>query len=806
MKYNSLFVVLLFIFQLSTAQVDKRTYYADEGLTPREQSVDFTHLKLELAFEPKNKKVKGKATETFTVLRKEIDSLFIDGIKMTYFNVLLDGKKVDYKKSDYGLTLYFNEKLKWNNEHSIEIEYEAHPKKGIYFIGWDDTTGESRKQIWTQGQGIDNRHWIPMYDERNDKVVSEMIINFPEGYEVLSNGVLLSKEKVSLQMNKPPIRWHYKISEPHSPYLIMLGIGNYGIKETKSAGGIPIKLYYYPDQKEQVEPTYIHSVEMFDLFEKEIGVPFPWKTYSQIPVQDFMYGAMENTTATIYGDFYMVDERGFLDRNYVRVNAHELAHQWFGNMVTARSPAHHWLHESFATHFDMMYQAIFFGKDHYDFLKRDYTLQCLSASRSDVRPLAHSKAGTVRHYFKGALIIQMLKEVVGKEQYNEAVKYYLNKHAYGNVDSKDLLVAFHERLGLSLDWFWEQWIYKGGEPKYEVDFKQKKKKGTFTVRQTHEQNDLVGLFKMPIVFEVHFEDGTKSTKKVWIEKDTSVVEFDLGKKKVDYVLFDPDSRILKEVSFPKSAEMLKVQAEKAKHMIDRYDAYRALDTMSFKGKNKFLMERFDKENFHLNKGELINQLAREEDLYEEILLKGVNAPSTDVKKAALNNTLKVSPEMEEEYVQLLSDSSYVVIERSLELLTLNNPENAEKYLELTKGMKGDRSNNIHVTRLKIIALVQGSEEALNELIDHSSAKHEFLTRSNAMKALTDINYVNTRALDNILEARLHFNSRLRVKAHQALEHFQNQEKYRQLVSDYITSKNWTEKEKKALKRYTVEAD
>ncbi|GIV43323.1 MAG: hypothetical protein KatS3mg035_0446 [Bacteroidia bacterium] len=131
----------------------------------------------------------------------------------------------------------------------------------------------------------------------------------------------------------------------------MLGIGEYGIEKRQTKSGTPVYLYYYPDQPQKVQPTYLYSTECIEFMEKETGIPFPWESYSQIPVQDFMYGAMENTTATIFGDFYHVDPRGFLDRSYIRVNVHELTHQWFGDLITHRSPTDIWLHESFATYY-----------------------------------------------------------------------------------------------------------------------------------------------------------------------------------------------------------------------------------------------------------------------------------------------------------------------------------------------------------------------------------------------------------------------------------------------------------------------
>ncbi|MDA9782967.1 M1 family metallopeptidase [Vicingaceae bacterium] len=797
-------IIILFLFQqyISQAQDKTRTYYADDALIQRERFVDFSHLKLEVSFVPKEKLVRGKVQERFTVLRKEIDTLFLDAIDMTFFEVKLDGEQVEYVKYKNGITLKFPKSLHWNEKHEIEIVYEAIPKKGLYFIGWDDPTGRSRKQIWTQGQGIDNRHWIPMYDERNNQLVSEMIVTFDAKYKVLSNGKLVLQSELKEQ-NKT--KWHYQISHRHAPYLIMLGIGDYGIKSEKSASGVPMNFYYYPGQENQIEPTYRYSKEMFEFFEKEIGVPYPWETYSQIPVQDFIYGAMENTTATIFGDFYLIDSSGFLDRNYVRVNAHELAHQWFGDMVTARSAAHHWLQESFATHYDLMYQKEAFGEDHYNWVRRDYNNQAIEESKKNLKPIAHSEGGTVRHYPKGAHVLQMLKYVVGRKQFNAAIKYYLEKHAYSNVDSDDLLTAFHEKLGLSLDWFWEEWVYKGDEPHYLVDFKVKKDLVRFEVIQMQEEKELSSTFRMPIVFEVYFEDGSKEMKRVMVECDTSEIQISLKGRKIEYVLFDPNSEVMKQVAFEKSKDMWKAQAEKAEHMIDRYDALVSLSDLNFKDKDNFFLKRFEQEYFHGIKSLIVKELSGEKSkLKEEIVLKALTDEDAEVRKTALFSISEMTPKIEQELIKCLKDSSYKNVETALEVLCVSNLEGSNKYLELTNGKVGNRSRNIEITWLKIATIINKDRALAEKIVDYTSDSYEFLTRTNAMQALRNIQYLNEDAMNNLLEARFHFNSRLRNSAATTLDYFAEIDAYKSSLSVFFRLKTLTEKQKEVFQKYIID--
>lgn len=798
MRFNLLAAFLLFAFS-TYSQVEKRTYLADDDLVPVAHTVDMLHLKLNAAFEPEKKLIKGEVEQSFEVLRKELDSLVLNAIRMKVEEVSLNGSAVNYRNTARELIIYFEKPLVWNTQHKLRIKYQATPKKGLYFIGWNDPLGKSRKQIWTQGQGIDNRHWIPMYDEKNDKLTTEMIIEFDEGYEVLSNGKKLKEKKIA---NGKKL-WHYRISHPHPTYLIMLGIGKYAKDERKTESGVPMKLYYYPDQEEQLEPTYRYSVAMFDYFEKEIGVPYPWETYAQIPVQDFMYGAMENTTATLFGDFYLVDSRGYLDRNYVRVNAHELAHQWFGDMVTARSSAHHWLQESFATHYDLVYQGEAFGQDHFDWTRRNYNLQALQASKADLKPIAHSKAGTVRHYPKGAFVLEMLKYAVGREQFNAAIQYYLQKHAYGNVDSEDLLIAFHEKLGLSLDWFWEDWVYRGGEPEYEVHFNQLAYKATFKVKQAHEQNDLVDLFKMPIVFQLHFKDGSMQEKQIIIEQQTQEVSFTIPSgKEVSFPLFDPNNQILKKVTFPKSTEMLKAQAENAPFMLDRYDAIVALIQAEFANKEDFLMKRYHEETFHAIKAEILKYFIPQLNENAALLARmAIDVGDTEVKKALLASTLRVPEELESEYSKLLQDSSYQVVEQALTLLCFYYPKNAENYLAACEGVMGDRSHNVRIEWLKQAYLHRGKIEYVQELGDLCGESYEFLTRTKAAEALKELNYLDPKALANMLNATFSFNRRLVGPVRAVIDHFFEQAAYKQMIVNYVSIKEWEEDEFKKVNRY-----
>lgn len=766
---NKLFFIA-FLFLTISIKSQNRIYVKDKKLMPREHNVDMTHLFLDIKFEPVIGKVIGNVSLSFTPLLSKIDTLYLDAPNIQVHSIKMEGKEVSFSQNEKGITLNFSENLSWGNKYTITIDYHCFPRKGIYFIGWNDKQNISRKQIWTQGQGIDNRHWIPHYDDMNDKLITEIIVHFDKDYKVLSNGSLIEKTEEENNL----IRWHYKITKPHASYLIMLGIGKYNILKETSENGIPLNLWYYPDWEERIASAYHLSKELFDYLEREIDVPYTWENYSQIPVQDFMYGAMENTTATLFGDFYFVDSVSFNDINYVYVNAHELAHQWFGNCITSRTSSHHWLQESFATYYGYMVEKEFFGKDYFDNTRRKAKEKSLKEALKNNNPIACSYSGSVRKYPKGAMVLDMLKYIVGKEEYRKSIKHYLEKHAYKNVDSEDLLIAFHETLGYSLDWFWEQWIYKGGEPSYNVEYKRILQEITFIVEQIHDTSNLVGLFKMPIIFEIHCTDGSFIRKTKWIKKQKEEVKMKIPKgKKVAYVLFDVDNKILKNVAFKKTYNMLKAQVISAKSLLDRHDALLNLRETDYAKKKKLLFEIFNKEEFYLLKTEVINQLENKDAklLITDFTEKHTNQNDVKVKNALLNK-LEVSEQTIDFFLNALEDLSYRNKALAYKKLVTYNPDILNQDMERNTNGENDYGRKLNIIKLGLFidyGVSKDSIMAVDQLIEYTSSSFEFLTRVNAISLLKNRNIYNEILVNNLLNAIYNPNKRLNKPAKKYLK-------------------------------------
>lgn len=804
---KKLLIAFLSIGTLASAQNTYRSYFKD-ATTYREHPLDITRMKVEVSFDTQKSLVKGKVTHSFMVLQKQVDSVFFDGPGINIKSALLGNQNLPFYTTDKGVWVKPTKALQWDQTNTITFEYEATPRKGLYFIGWNVPENPVknpfavRKQIWTQGQGVDNRYWIPMYDDMNDKFITETVVTFENGYEVLSNGNLLKK---TANKNNTTT-WHYSMTKPHAGYLLMLGIGKYSIKKTKSARGIPMNLYYYPEFADRAEPTYRYSEMMVDFLEQETGINYPWESYSQIMVQDFLYGAMENTTATVFGDFFNVDERAYLDRNYVGVNCHELTHQWFGDYITARDWRDTWLQESYATYYPKMLTKKLFGDDAYNWQRRGEQNSAIEATKRDKFPIRHTNAGSARNYPKGSNVISMLSYVLGEEQWKRALNHYLKTHAYGNVETNDLQQAIQDKLGIDMSWFFDQWVLRGGEPQYTVHYedlmgKDGSRHTEIAVEQTHQRDEVIGFFKMPIAFEVHYTDGSFERVVDMIQEQFEVVKVpNKDKKEIAFVLFDPNSMVMKTVNFKKSYNELKAQVTKAPNMLDRYDALVALREHDVEKKRELLMEVFRNEKFHAMKSEVITQLINDEVTNYQLLSvfneKEPQAKLTFIKAYNGNNTLCLSA-----IAKALTDNSYDVVQAALEKICKLDAVNVKMYLPIVKEVYGmNNSVNIKYHELGVIYNIDADEHA-KALINYASNQWEFRTRNNAFAAIKASGVYSAVLIPHLFDAMLNTNSRLAGPAAELTNFLATKTTNLNDMQNYFNTMNYGKAQKDILIKY-----
>lgn len=799
--------ILAICFALATSTAfsqhnEIHCYYHDHGAHERDRNIDIDHMKLEVSFEPAIKKVTGKVTHTFHCLQDNIDTIFLDGPGIQVSKATLDGNAIETSSNQNGIVCYTKITKAYQTSHTLVLEYTATPKKGIYFIGWNqnnisDPATMTRKQIWTQGQGIDNRHWIPMIDDRGDKFVTEVVVKFDKDYKVLSNGdCILNKE------NKDGTRtWHYKINHQHAGYLLMLAIDKYAIKSTKTSRGTPIHFWYYPEHPERVEATSLHSEKIIEFLEDETGVKYPWGSYSQVMIQDFLYGAMENTTATTFGDFFWVDNRAFLDRNYIGVNAHEATHQWFGDLITSRNDADHWLQESFATYYPGLFMGSVYGNDEQTWYFRGQMNGALAAGAANNLPVAHSQAGSGRHYPKGASVLYMLQHIMGRENFNRGIKTYLDRYAFQGVVTEDLEKAMMDATGMNMDWFFDQWIHRGGEPIYNVSWKNLNKATEIQITQKQSFDPTVEYFSMPVDFAVYYTDGTVDRKTAIVSGAYTSVEIaNPNSKTVDFILFDEGSFILKKVNFEKTTAQYLSQLEKASFTIDRYDALLALSKLPIEQKRDALIKAYSRETYKQMLAEIAKQLTLAGDF--SFMQRAANSKHVDVRKAVISNA-PLNSETLTLFENALTDSSYALIETALLKLWEYAPAFDKRltYLEKIQHLNGYTMNlKIRYLELACEIFPDMKKQNIGILSDFTSDLYEFRTRINAMQALQRLNACNTQIVKNLFSCLLNFNSRLNNPAKDVLMYFKEQTAYARMIKETLNDDGYTAEQKKHIRQ------
>jgi aminopeptidase N len=476
--------------------------------------VDFIQCDASVALDFESKSIDGTISYKFQVL-SEIDSIRIDAKNMYFKDVAVNGKLVNYKNNKKELILFEGYK-KGRNE--VSFSYKAMPKQTLYFFGVVE-----EQQIWTQGQGKYTSNWLPSFDDVNEKVVFNLFVNNKNKFQVVSNGILKSKK---YNQQAETSSYQFKMKNPMSSYLVMLAIGNFNHQTQISASGIPLEMYYQPKDSAKFDFTYKDSKTIFDFLEKEIGVKYPWKIYRQIPVEDFLYAGMENTTSTIFAQDFVVDESGFNDRNYINVNAHELAHQWFGDLVTAKTGKHHWLQEGFATYYALLAERKIFGEDYFYYAMYKNSLLLQKEAKTDTIPILNEKASSYSFYQKGAWALFVIRESIGEKKFNKAVKNYLKKYQFKNVETADFLNEIAAVSDFDIIKFQKEWLEDYHFKTEQANDLLKKNESIQTLVEIQKQKNKAFADKESYFKEIMKSNGFYALKReiIYQIKDVSFVE------------------------------------------------------------------------------------------------------------------------------------------------------------------------------------------------------------------------------------------------------------------------------------------
>jgi aminopeptidase N len=553
---------------------------ADEPYA-RSRDYDLQNVKTHLWFDTDQRKVRGEVTHTIAMLRNDVAQIQFDSVDLKIATVTLDGKDAKFSTTDATVIVPLPGPSRRGEHHEVFIRYDGQPKKGLYFVLPDKNYPNRPKEVWTQGEAEDTRYYIPIYDYPNDRTTSEMILTVPGTWLTISNGSLVSVKDESDGTKT----WDWKQSEPLSTYLISAVAGEF-VEKKDTWRGIPVRYVVPRGQEDTIDSTFSRTRQMLDLFSDKLGVPYPWAQYAQSSVNDFVEGGMENTSATT------LTTRGLvapglapeLRRGSDDLDSHELAHQWFGDLITCRDWANIWLNEGFATYFEHYWAEQRYGADEaaYEFWqdqagwfrqKRLYPVPIVTRNFED----SIEYAGNV--YDKGGWVLKMLRTKLGDDDFFRGLHYYLETNRGQNVVTADLEKAIDHSTATNVDHFFHQWIWRAGAPKYEVSYTydDAAHQVKLKVKQTQKVEGMVDLFDMPVEVEISTANGRKAfTIQVGKAEETFLLAADSTPQ---MVLFDKGDNILKTLEFKKDAAALIYQLKNAETVPDRADAAVALAAM-----------------------------------------------------------------------------------------------------------------------------------------------------------------------------------------------------------------------------------
>jgi len=556
------------------------------------------HILLDLEVQPIEKTVSGTVTHWVKVIFPEQKSIRLDQIGLTIQEASVAGKKTSFSIDGNTLNIDLGENsLQPGDVFEFSVRYSVQdPKRGLYFTGPDPDYPHKRHQVWSQGQDEDSRYWFPTFDYPNQKATSEVIVTVPQGFTAVSNGALLSQQD---QENRS--RFHYRLGTPHVTYLITLVVAEFEAWQEEGPRGLPLQYFVAPGRKSEGELAFGNTPKMIEAFEKKTGIFFPYEKYSQAAVQDFIFGGMENTSATTQTDLTLHDARAHLDFSSDPLVSHELAHQWFGDLLTCRDWSHGWLNEGFATFMERVWvesnSSIKNGFPEGGFEEaKYYSYQDLKEYLTDDhhsyrRPIVCNSyiepidLFDTHLYQKGGLVLNLIRYLLGEELFWKSIQLYVSRHQGQSVETLDLIRAIEDATGRNLRRVFDEWVFQAGYPEFEVSYQwhhdQKLVELLIQQKQTDGQATLVKegavtpLFHLPVQIEMTCEGGKKQVQKIEVGEARERVFIPVQSKPL-MVRFDRDHWIPKTLKFPRPKEMLLYQLKNDSDCMGRIEAIQEL--------------------------------------------------------------------------------------------------------------------------------------------------------------------------------------------------------------------------------------
>ncbi|MEO7653665.1 MAG: M1 family aminopeptidase, partial [Bryobacteraceae bacterium] len=534
----------------------------------RDRTFDLRHVKLDLALDLPARRLAGTATLRLAPLADGLEIVELDSVGLAIERITASGVPLRFHSTSDKLRIQLARAIAAGQAIDIAIRYSARPSKGLVFILPDKEHPGRSPQVWSQGFPEDNRYWFPVYDFPNDKATSELSITVPAGWQAVSNGRLISTAGGT---------FHWLQDKPQSTYLISLVAGEFD-RVSEQADGIELSYYVPRGKSANVPLSFGRTADALRFFVSRLG-PYPWAKYSQTVVDRFPYGARENTSATTVSSRLLLEPSLVEDMQASGDDtvAHELAHQWFGDLVTIEDFRHLWLSEGFATYFASLWTGHYYGRDRADWellhRARDITGDLGAKAFPVVRQTgAKNDPVGLLAYQKGAWVLRMLHHQLGDNLFWKAMRLYLSKFSLRNVRTSDLVEAIADAAGKNVELLFDQYVYAPGHPELEATWHYDA--GTQTVQLKIRQSK--PLFRVPIDVELlGGAEGSARRFAILVDKEEEVFAFASAAKPATVIL-DPEEALLKKLVFHKQEAEWVYQLAHATRAVNRAEAALAL--------------------------------------------------------------------------------------------------------------------------------------------------------------------------------------------------------------------------------------
>jgi aminopeptidase N len=509
--------------------------------------------------------------------------LAFDSIGLVYEHVSLDGVETKAYSTDAGHLIVPVPSADTTTAHTIVAFYHASPKRGIYFVHRNAAYPHREPEIWTQGETIDTRRWMPTWDQPNMKFTTSVTGIVPKAWTFISNGSLVSDTPLTYQKTKLLPRWRmvpsgalhvvtWSIGHPHSSYLTSFVAGPY-TKVHDTLGALPVDYYVHPEDAALARTCFGRTPQMIAFFEQFTGTPFAWEKYAQTTVQEFTAGGMENVSATTQSAFAIHPPEFELEASCDSLASHELAHQWFGDDITTVDWPNIWLNEGFATYFQELWSEHHFGADQFAYERANAQQTYFRETQRYWRPIVDYRYGTPQDNFdasgypRPAQVIHMLRVLLGDDAFRTAIKNYLAEYRYQNVDTREFEHAVERSSGRDLKWFFDEWFYTASYPHYVVTDHYDTATKTLTLDVTQRNHGGV-LFRMPVTV-VAYVHGTAVTQTLTVHARHGTFAIPGVAAQPEMVLFDAGNNVLRSLDYHKPVAVLAYQAQHAPTVPDR---------------------------------------------------------------------------------------------------------------------------------------------------------------------------------------------------------------------------------------------